>query len=29
MTKFVTALYTAYDKSDASLFEINPSFKNK
>ncbi|MDA9874447.1 ADP-forming succinate--CoA ligase subunit beta [Flavobacteriaceae bacterium] len=27
MTKFVTALYTAYDKSDASLFEINPVLK--
>jgi len=27
MTKFVLALYTAYDKSDASLFEINPVFK--
>ena len=27
MTKFVTALYTAYDNSDASLFEINPVLK--
>ena len=27
MAKFVTALYTAYDKSDASLFEINPVLK--
>tara|TARA_B110000459_G_scaffold143849_1_gene156724 strand:+ start:1996 stop:3186 length:1191 start_codon:yes stop_codon:yes gene_type:complete len=27
MTMFVTALYTAYDKSDASLFEINPVLK--
>ncbi|WP_299362534.1 ADP-forming succinate--CoA ligase subunit beta [Winogradskyella sp.] len=27
MTKFVTALYTAYVKSDASLFEINPVLK--
>ncbi|EGV42953.1 ADP-forming succinate--CoA ligase subunit beta [Bizionia argentinensis JUB59] len=27
MTKFATALYTAYDKSDASLFEINPVLK--
>ena len=27
MTKFVTALYTSYDKSDASLFEINPVLK--
>lgn len=27
MTKFVTALYTAYIKSDASLFEINPVLK--
>ncbi|WP_026755625.1 ADP-forming succinate--CoA ligase subunit beta [Sediminibacter sp. Hel_I_10] len=27
MTKFVHALYTAYDKSDASLFEINPVLK--
>ena len=25
MTKFVSALYTAYIQSDASLFEINPS----
>ena len=25
MTKFVTALYKAYDAIDASLFEINPS----
>lgn len=24
MVKFVTALYTAYDKSDAAMFEINP-----
>ncbi len=27
MTKFVTALYTAYVQSDASLFEINPVLK--
>jgi len=27
MTKFVTCLYTAYVKSDASLFEINPVLK--
>jgi succinyl-CoA synthetase beta subunit len=27
MTKFVSALYTAYAKSDASLFEINPVLK--
>ena len=27
MTKFVTALYTAYINSDASLFEINPVLK--
>ncbi|MFT5103126.1 MAG: succinyl-CoA synthetase beta subunit [Candidatus Latescibacterota bacterium] len=27
MTKFVTALYKAYDKSDSSLFEINPVLK--
>ena len=27
MTKFVTALYTAYVNSDASLFEINPVLK--
>ncbi len=27
MVKFVTALYTAYEKSDAALFEINPVFK--
>ncbi|UCG26839.1 MAG: ADP-forming succinate--CoA ligase subunit beta [Bacteroidales bacterium] len=27
MTKFVMALYAAYEKSDASLFEINPVFK--
>jgi len=27
MTKFVSALYKAYDKSDASLFEINPVLK--
>lgn len=27
MTKFVTCLYTAYTKSDASLFEINPVLK--
>jgi len=27
MTKFITALYTAYIKSDASLFEINPVLK--
>ncbi len=24
MTKFVTALYTAYDKTDSAMFEINP-----
>ncbi len=24
MVKFVTALYTAYDKADAAMFEINP-----
>jgi succinyl-CoA synthetase beta subunit len=24
MVKFVTALYTAYDKSDSAMFEINP-----
>jgi succinyl-CoA synthetase beta subunit len=27
MTKFVSALYTAYIQSDASLFEINPVLK--
>jgi succinyl-CoA synthetase beta subunit len=27
MTKFVTALYKAYENSDASLFEINPVLK--
>ena len=27
MTKFVTALYTAYIESDSSLFEINPVLK--
>ena len=27
MTKFVPALYNAYEKSNASLFEINPLFK--
>lgn len=27
MVKFVTSLYTAYEGSDASLFEINPLFK--
>jgi len=27
MTKFVSALYTAYTKSDATLFEINPVLK--
>ena len=27
MTKFVTNLYNAYNKSDASLFEINPVLK--
>lgn len=27
MVNFVIALYTAYEKSDASLFEINPVFK--
>jgi succinyl-CoA synthetase beta subunit len=27
MTKFVTSLYTAFQKSDASLFEINPVLK--
>jgi succinyl-CoA synthetase beta subunit len=27
MVKFIPALYDAYDKSDASLFEINPVFK--
>ena len=27
MVKFASALYTAYEKSDASLFEINPVFK--
>lgn len=28
MTKFVTALYTAYIKSDSTLFEINPVLKS-
>jgi succinyl-CoA synthetase beta subunit len=27
MSKFASALYMAYEKSDASLFEINPVFK--
>ena len=27
MVKFAMSLYTAYEKSDASLFEINPVFK--
>jgi succinyl-CoA synthetase beta subunit len=27
MTKFVSALYIAYDKTDSSLFEINPVLK--
>ena len=27
MTKFVSSLYTAYDKTDSSLFEINPVLK--
>ncbi len=27
MVKFVISLYTAYENSDASLFEINPVFK--
>jgi len=27
MTKFVTALYTAYVESDSALFEINPVLK--
>ena len=27
ITKFVSALYTAYDKTDSSLFEINPVLK--
>ena len=27
MTKFVYSLYTAYDKTDSSLFEINPVIK--
>ena len=27
MVKFVTALYNAYDRADASMFEINPLFK--
>ena len=27
MTKFVMALYTAYEKTDSSLFEINPVLK--
>ncbi|MDX2431215.1 MAG: ADP-forming succinate--CoA ligase subunit beta [Bacteroides sp.] len=27
MVKFVSALYQAYEKSDASMFEINPVFK--
>lgn len=29
MTKFVTALYRAYEGTDASLFEINPVVKTK
>lgn len=29
MTKFVTALYMAYEGTDASLFEINPVVKTK
>ena len=27
MTKFVVALYTAYESTDSSMFEINPVFK--
>lgn len=27
MVKFVTALYTAYDRSDSAMFEINPVLK--
>ncbi|MBE7177067.1 MAG: ADP-forming succinate--CoA ligase subunit beta [Mucilaginibacter polytrichastri] len=27
MTKFVTALYTAYDATDSAMFEINPALK--
>ena len=27
MTKFVSSLYDAYDKTDSSLFEINPVLK--
>jgi len=27
MTKFVSALYTSYDKTDSALFEINPVLK--
>jgi len=27
MVRFATSLYTAYERSDASLFEINPVFK--
>ena len=27
MTKFVSSLYTAYDKTDSALFEINPVLK--
>lgn len=27
MVKFITSLYTAYEKTDASLFEINPVLK--
>ena len=27
MIEFVSALYTAYDKTDSSLFEINPVLK--
>ena len=27
MTKFVTALYTAYIESDSAMFEINPVLK--
>ena len=27
MTKFIAALYKAYENSDSSLFEINPVLK--
>ena len=27
MTKFIYSLYNAYDKIDASMFEINPVLK--